>query len=353
MNDINKLKVNINSDIRTAIKVLDEAGEGVCLCVDDSDNVIGIITNGDFRRSILDGISLEKNVLEIVNKDFVYLNIGYTTEDVERIFNKYPIQHIPILDNKKLINLITHDSLICKDLIVKEKKYLDIPVVIMAGGKGTRLAPFTNIFPKPLIPIGDKTIIELIIDEFLKFGISEYYFTINYKGNMIKAYFDNIEKNYNVNYILEKEFCGTAGSLSLLSKEIKSTFIVSNCDILVKADMADVYKFHKENNSTLTLISSIQHHTIPYGVVEFGNGGKASAIKEKPEYTFPINTGVYMLEPECLDYIPPNEVFHMTHLSERLMAEGKNVTIYPVNESEYIDIGQWEEYREAVNKIII
>ena len=213
------------------------------------------------------------------------------------------------------------------------------------------MAPFTNVLPKPLIPIGDKTILELIIDEFQVFGIDNFFFTINYRGEMIKAYFDCIEKAYNVNYLKEVAFLGTAGSLKLLPPDFSNTFIVSNCDIIVKADYSDVLEFHRNSGALLTVLSSIQHYKIPYGVIQFEPGGGVTGFEEKPEYSFCINTGVYILDIECLKYIPEGEVFHMTHLMELIMKNGGKVATYPVNENDYIDIGQWEEYRRVISQM--
>jgi NDP-sugar pyrophosphorylase family protein len=210
----------------------------------------------------------------------------------------------------------------------------------MAGGKGTRMAPFTNVLPKPLIPIGDKTILEHIMEEFSKNGISYFYFTLNYRGQMIRSYFDGSEHTYNIKYIWEKEFLGTAGSLKLLGQDSPEQFFVSNCDIIVKADYYDIWSFHNQSGSWLTIISAVQHNTIPYGVIHFEEGGKVKRIEEKPEYSYTINTGVYLLDRRCLEYIPENEVFHMNP-----------VYTYPINEGEYIDIGQWEEYRNAMDRL--
>jgi NDP-sugar pyrophosphorylase family protein len=226
-------------------------------------------------------------------------------------------------------------------------------VVIMPGGKGTRLDPITRVLPKPLIPIRDKTILELIIKEFYDYGISNFYLTLNYKGSMIEAYFNSIEKQYKVNYIWETDFLGTAGSLKLVEQEIADLFIVSNCDIIVKADYDDVINFHKNHNASLTILSSIQHYKIPYGVIEFKNGGVVNKITEKPEYSMTVNTGVYVFDKSILKYIPKNKIFDMNNLIDSLIANKKTVVTYPVNENDYIDIGQLEEYKKITNNLIV
>ena len=218
----------------------------------------------------------------------------------------------------------------------------------MAGGKGTRLEPFTYIMPKPLIPIGNKPIIEIIIERFAEFGINEFYISLNYKANMIKAYFEGRPISEFLHYILEDSPLGTAGALKKLKDLIKSTFIVSNCDIIVKSDYSKIIDFHKSGKYDLTLVASMHHYTIPYGVCYVENGGDLKEISEKPEYDFLINTGMYVLEPNVIDFIPENTFYHITHLIDNLKKNNRKVGVYPVYEKSWIDVGQWEEYKNAI-----
>lgn len=349
--ELKELLINGRATIKEAMKKLDAAASKILFVVNDNEKFIGSLTDGDIRRGLLSNKSLDSLVFDACNKNSFSINEIFDKEQIIEKMKELDIIFTPILSKDgRIINIFSLPES-HKEVIRQSDTKLDIPVIIMAGGKGTRMAPFTNVLPKPLIPIGEKTILELIIDEFRIYGIINYYFTLNYRGEIIRAYFDSIEKNYSLSYMWEKEFSGTAGCLRLLSDKIYSTFIVSNCDIIVKADIGDVYRFHKDNKSVLTIISSIQHQIIPYGVVEFDNGGKVNKIVEKPEYSFPINTGVYFLEPECLDYIPKEKMFHMTQLIDKLMNDGQNVFTYIINESEYVDIGQWEEYRKAVSQM--
>ncbi|MCK5504355.1 MAG: NTP transferase domain-containing protein, partial [Thermodesulfovibrionia bacterium] len=228
---------------------------------------------------------------------------------------------------------------------------IKVPVIVMAGGKGTRLEPFTKILPKPLIPVNDKPILELIIEEFRRQGGKKYYLILNSKGEMIKAYFNGIQKDYELKYVWESDFLGTAGGLRLLKKLESDIFIVTNCDVIVKADYQQVIKLHKKQNASMTILSSIQHHKIPYGVISFREKGSVTDIHEKPEYTLTINTGIYVLNKDILKLIPRNEYFDMTDLIKTLIDNDKKVITYPVNENDYIDIGQWEEYKKAVEKL--
>lgn len=346
--DLNDVVILDSITIHESMKILNTVATKILFVVDINRKFIGTLTDGDIRRFILNNGNLEISVINACNINSYKINIGFDKDTIVREMTNLDIIYAPVINEQEtLVDIFVFNNSLSK-LIKKLPKLIDLPVVIMAGGKGTRMAPFTNVLPKPLIPIGEKTILELIMDEFLSYGINQFYFTINYKGEMIKAYFDCIDTHYKITYLQEANFYGTAGSLTLLPRGFSSTFIVSNCDIIVKADFADILDFHKKSGACLTIISSLQHHTIPYGVVEFENGGVVTAIKEKPEYSFTINTGVYILEPECLALIPKNELFHMTHLIEKLMGLGKKVCTYPINESEYIDVGQWEEYRSAI-----
>lgn len=337
--------------IKEALKRLTSTFARILLVTDANEKLLGTLTDGDIRRAILKGKTVDSKIEEAYNKNpYYFFTENFSIEKAKPLLISEKLEIIPILDkNRKIIDYISYDMVMSNEDRILSIPPLNIPVVIMAGGKGTRLSPFTNILPKALIPLGDKTIAEIIIHEFLKHKIKKYFIILNHRGEMIKAYFNCLKKDYSIKYILEDDFYGTAGSLKLLDKSIKGNFIVSNCDIIVKANYFDALNFHIENNSCLTLLSSIQTHTIPYGVINFRNGGKVTKIIEKPEYTLPINTGVYILNKSALKYIPGKKVFHMTDLISTLIKNKQNVFTYPVKGEDYIDIGQWEEYRKAVD----
>lgn len=340
--------------IKEILKKLDKTAEKVLLVIDDAKRLMGTITDGDIRRYILKGKELENDIREIYNQRPIYIRKNdYSTDKVKDMLIKNKIELIPILDeDNKVVDFITWSKVFSNgEISTFIESKINIPVVIMAGGRGARLDPYTTVLPKPLIPIGDKPIIEIIIDEFKKQGASEYYLTLNHKAKMIEAYFSNIEKDYKLKFIKEEDFLGTAGSLKLLEQQISTTFIVSNCDVIVKANFEEVINFHQEQQAQLTMLSSIQHYKIPYGVIKFSEGGRVTSLIEKPEYTFSTNTGVYVLDKECLKSIPKNKHFDMTDLAESLIKNNKKVIIYPVNEGDYIDIGQWEEYKKAIERL--
>jgi NDP-sugar pyrophosphorylase family protein len=257
---------------------------------------------------------------------------------------------MPVLDEQG--NLA--DVYFWEDLFTSSEKRVDarlnVPVVIMAGGKGTRLKPLTNILPKPLIPIGEKTIMEVIIDKFCQYGICQFYISVNYKHELIKFYFDQIEKkDYKIDYVQEKDFLGTAGSLFLLKNKITTTFFVSNCDILIDENYSEIYNYHVSNNNAITLVASLKHFKIPYGTLESGKNGELVSLQEKPEITYMINTGMYVLNPEVLDQIPEGQFYHITDLITDLKKQGKKIGVFPVSEKSWFDMGEWPEYQKVID----
>ena len=341
--------LSAESLISQTLKKFNDTGEKVLLITEER-RLIGAITDGDIRRAVLSGAGLDEPITDIFNASPSYLcEHECDPETVKKTLLEKKIELIPVVNTKmQVVDYITWGQAFAQAPFTRKKGIIDLPVVIMAGGKGTRLEPVTTIIPKPLIPVGPKTIVEHIMDRFMANGVNDFYFTLNYLGEMIKAYLSSVDIKNTLHYVFEDDFYGTAGSLKLAAKELPSCFIVSNCDIIVETDYADVLAFHQKNQADLTMVSAFQRHKIPYGVIDFEKDGVVTRIREKPENTVVINTGVYIVNLSCLDYIPENTVFHMTHLIDALMEDGKKVCTYPVNETEYIDIGQWEEYRKAV-----
>jgi len=347
--------INETVFVKDALKKLDKTAEKVLLVADEANCLLGTLTDGDIRRFVLGGGSLENEIKDVYNKKPIcFKQKDFSIDKIKEMFIENKIDLIPILDDRdRVIDFMTWDRVFSKDdkAATAIKSKIDAPVVIMAGGKSTRLEPFTKILPKPLFPIGDKPIVEIIIEEFKKQAVREFYLVLNYKSELIESYFNNIEKDYKVQYIREGDFWGTTGGLKLLEKEISDCFIVSNCDVIVKANFEEVIDFHKKQGASLTVLSSFQHYNIPYGIVKFEKEGKVTDIIEKPEYTFMVNAGVYILDRDCLKLIPKNTHFDMTDLIKSLVKNNKKVVTYPVNENDYMDIGQWEEYKKAVEKL--
>jgi len=340
--------INPTISIKDALKRLDDTAEKVLLVVDENNILLGTLTDGDIRRYILKTGMIEGIVESIYNPNPIYALEGQLEDEIKSMIFKNKVEILPVVNDKKQVigfhRWTDFYEREIEDYSPSEK--LDIPVVIMAGGKGTRLDPFTRVLPKALVPFKEKTISEHIIDSFKKFGVQKFYFTLNFKGKVIESYFNSIQKDYEIEFIWEEEFLGTAGSLSLLIDKINNDFFVTNCDILLNVNYNKVYKYYKEVDAFFASITSIRHYAIPYGIVYTGEQSIIKKIEEKPEHTFQINTGVYLLNKKVLDYISENTYIDMPQLIDRLLEENKKVIAYPINEKDYIDIGQWEEYRK-------
>jgi dTDP-glucose pyrophosphorylase len=347
-----KYLISTDISIKQALKKINDATSKIVFVIDSKNKLIGSVSDGDIRRAILNNISLEQPLVKIINKNTKTLSQNYSLEEAKELmlFNK--IEVIPIIDSQNIIVEILFWDKVFDSKQSKEFPKIDLPVVIMAGGKGTRMDPFTRILPKPLIPIGDKAMIEIIMDEYAKFGMKNFFVSVNHKGNMIKAFFDDHDSDYTFSFIDEDKPLGTAGALKYLENIIENPFFVSNCDIIIKDDYTKIYEFHKKGKFDLTMVASMQHHTIPYGVCEIENGGDLKSITEKPQYDFLVNTGMYLLNPEVIKCIPENEFFHITHLMEILKQQGCKIGVYPVSENAYIDVGQWAEYKKAVERLV-
>ena len=230
-------------------------------------------------------------------------------------------------------------------------KLSDVSVVVMAGGKGTRLYPYTKILPKPLIPIGDVPIMERIIDKFRDAGVENFYATVNYRKSMIKSYFNDQMIDYKMCYVEENKPLGTAGSLKLIPERFDKPFIVTNCDILIHADYSDIYKYHQESGNELTIVSALKNIVVPYGVIHSSENGAVEFMEEKPKLSYFVNTGMYILNANLVDDIPEDEFFHMTHLADKLLAEGRRVGMYPIGEDSFLDMGEFEEMHRMEEKL--
>lgn len=332
--------------IKQALKILDITAKKILFVIEDN-RLLGTITDGDIRRWILKNGDLNDTVNNIMNKKPITLNLNNKSL-AKKIIKENNIEAIPIVDDEnKVIEIVFFNE----NNKLNNTKEITNPVIIMAGGKGTRLYPYTKILPKPLIPIGDYSISERIIERFYKHGCKNFYFTLNYKKNMIKAYFDELEKDYNINYIEEEKFLGTGGSLHLLKDKINETFFLSNCDILVEADYLDILNYHKNNKNKITMVTSIKDYKIPYGIIKLNNNGEVISTEEKPELTYLVNTGFYILEPEVLNDIPENEFFHITDLINKYLKEGKKVGTYPIAESSWLDMGEVKEMDRMIERL--
>lgn len=346
--DIQKLFVNKDDTVLNTMKVLDETGKRIVLIIEET-RLLGVVTDGDIRRYILKSGNLNNEVSEIMNTNPITL---YSNElhKAKEVFHNKLVTAIPIINDKQdIIDILFWDDVFGNSNIINDA--LDVPIVIMAGGKGTRLYPYTKILPKPLIPIGDTPIIERIINRFHMRGCNDFYITVNYKKNMIKAYFNELNPPYNISFIEESKPLGTGGSLHLLKNKINKTFIVSNCDILIKGNYSKMLKYHRKRNNLITIITSLKNHIIPYGVINLDKSEKVSNLVEKPEYNVLVNTGMYIIEPEVMADIPENTFYHITDLISKYINTDKPVGTYPISENSWLDMGQFNEMERMVERL--
>jgi dTDP-glucose pyrophosphorylase/predicted transcriptional regulator len=355
--ELHDLIIQATDNLKDAIRIIDNAHVGIGIIVDGNRKVLGILTDPDIRRLILKSANLNQKICNVMNTNptLVYAKDA-NKEGLTRIFIEKGFLQIPIVNNEKVfIDLVLKSDVFKPDLISEVySEKIESSVVIMAGGRGTRMEPFTTILPKPLMPIGNKSMLEIIMEEYAKYGMKDFCISVNYKANLIKAYLADINTIYNISYIQEEKPLGTAGSLKLLDEQTyKTPFFVSNCDIIIKADYAKIYNFHRSHGYDITIVASFQSYKVPYGVCEIEEEGVLSRINEKPEYNFLVNTGMYVINPGVLQYIPHNEFFHITDLIEKLKSLDRKVGVYPVTEKSWVDIGQWSEYKEALKLLSI
>lgn len=342
------LSIKISSTIYNTMKLLDKTAEKCLFVVDNNSKLIGTVTDGDLRRAILDGNSLNDDIKGCYNDNPIYLfEKDFSHEKIKKQLINNRVEIIPIINTKReIVNYTTWEQAF-GDRGSYPITEIDAEVVIMAGGKGTRLKPFTDILPKPLIPVNGKPIIEHIIDNFSKYQINSYLVSVNYKSEILKAYFVDKNPNYQVKFIEEKTPLGTSGSLRLVKTSINKTLIVCNCDTIIKSDMADILEFHKRNESDITIVASAKKFKMPFGACMLDDLGNLDYINEKPEFDFLVNTGLYILEPITLKIIPPDSLYHFTDLVKDAKKNKYKIGVYPISPDSWIDVGQWAEFHEA------
>lgn len=338
-----------DATIISALKQMDKCCCKLLLVVDSQNTFKGVLSIGDIQRAIISNIPIENKISEILRSKPRIGNEDFTIETIKAQMFKYRMEFMPIIDNNGNISNVYFWEDLFLDSTIPPAKQFSLPVVIMAGGFGTRLKPLTNVLPKPLIPIGDKTIVEGIFERFSKYGCKDFYISVNYKAELIEFYLNNLGLPYKLIFFREIIPLGTAGSLSLLKGKISQTFFVSNCDILIEDDYSEILDYHIANKNEITLIAALKSYSIPYGTLETGEKGQLLELREKPELTFKINSGMYILEPHLLNEIPENQFFHITHLIEQIKNRGGKIGVFPISQKSWADIGDWSEYKKNAN----
>jgi len=342
--DIKEYIIPPSMKVIEAMSAIDRIGEGIAFVCED-ECLLGTLSDGDIRRHILRGGDLGASVSDVANPNFKYLN----PEDIasaQEIMRRHRLRAIPVLDEHNRIVAIRFAN----NVVVRSETKLGLPVVIMAGGKGTRLHPYTKVLPKPLIPIGDIPITMHIMQNFAAYGCDAFTMIVNHQKELIKAYYSDVDMPFSVGYAEETKPMGTGGGLKLLEEKINSPFFMTNCDIIVEADYADIVKHHRENKNLVTMVCAVKKVTIPYGTINLDSEGMIENIVEKPTFSFLTNTGFYVIEPRVFDYIPEDAFIHITDIIERCAAEGERVGVYPIAERQWMDMGQLDEMEKMLER---
>lgn len=331
-----------------AMKRMDELDRKLLL-VFEADRFRGVLSIGDIQRAIIRNKPLETKVVDVMRSSMRMAGEGDPRDHVRQMMLDFRTECMPVVNaSGDLVDVVFWEEEFPVTLHRDERK-LELPVVIMAGGIGSRLKPLTNIIPKALVPIGEKPIIQVIVEGFHKLGATDFHVTVNYKHEMIRYFFDHLPtKGYSMDYVLEDKPLGTAGSLRLLKDKLKGRFFVSNCDILIDEDYRAVNDYHAENKNDITLVGSLKNYHIPYGTLETGEGGELLAMREKPDLTFLVNSGLYLLERPVIDHIPEGGHMDITTLIDKVRGAGGRVGVFPVSERAWFDIGEWSEYQSTL-----
>ena len=347
------LIIKKNDSFKKCLQLIKRNGSRGLIVVDDKKKIIGSLSDGDIRKAVLKKYNLKKKIESIFNKKpFFLFENKYSHQDLKNLFYKKKLTIIPIVDNSRKVKKIITPSIFFKkkNLKIKKIKSLNkVPCIIMAGGKGTRLEPFTHILPKPLIPIKKKTVIEHIIKNYENYGIRKFWISINYKSEIIKAYFKELKKKFKIKYITENKPLGTIGSLSKINTKFAKNFFITNCDTISNVNLYLMHQFHIKNNYDLTIFASSKTHQIPYGVCHSKINGELVKIQEKPKYNFLVNVGIYLAKNTILDYIPKNKKFHFTDLVKELKKNNKKIGLYLDKKNNWLDVGQWDEFKKTTS----
>lgn len=335
------LVLSETATFKEAIQLLDSNGNGFLAIVNEKNQLVGILTDGDIRRAILNN---KTELCEIMNSNPMTMKYGENKKYIIHRLKELHKKHMPIVD----------EDMILKDVVALQEDEFNLKpnwVIIMAGGLGTRLGELTKDTPKPMLKVGAKPMIEHIIDMFVSHGFTKFMLSVNYKAEIIKDYFgDGSKFGIEVKYLEEKKRLGTGGALSLIDIELNEPFFVTNGDVLSSLDYEELLSYHKKQNSIATMCIRKDSYQIPYGVIEVDEANNIKAMKEKPVKEFFINTGIYVLNPEVLNYVPKDEFFDLPSLFDILKNEDHTTKSFEITDY-WIDMGKPSDYEAIIEKM--
>lgn len=311
----------------------------VLFVLDEEGRMVGTLTDGDSRRALIAGASVSDMVVKIMHSDFNYMKL----EDLDDVFEirrqkQKKMKLVPILDKEHHIVEIIN--------LEKYKTRLPIDAVLMAGGKGERLRPLTEKTPKPLLPVGDKAIIDHNIDRLISYGVKHISVTVNYLKEQIEEHFQEPRGDVQIQTVREPKFLGTIGSIKFVKHFYNDTILVMNSDVFTNLNFEDFYLHFKEHDAEMSVCAIPYSVQIPYGIFKIEDRRNITGLVEKPTYDYYANAGIYLIKKSALDYIPEDTMFHSTDLIEALIAAKSKVIRFPLNGT-WIDIGNPQEYKRA------
>lgn len=340
MKSVHSIKVSPRATIREALKIIDSGAMQIAIVVDDNDRLIGTLTDGDIRRGLLNNLTLDDGIESVIFKTPTIAKLSDTKEEILQKALGKKLHQIPIVDDERRV------------IGIKEIEELVRPhvkpnaVVLMVGGLGSRLRPLTENTPKPMLKVGNKPILQTIVEKFAEYGFVNIVMCVNYKSHIIQDYFgDGSAYGVKIEYVLEEQRMGTAGALSLLRSAPQEPFFVMNGDLLTNINFEHLLDYHTSQNAIATMCVREYDFQVPYGVVNL-EGNHILSIQEKPVHKFFVSAGIYMLSPDILNMIPKNEFYDMPTLFEALIQESKKTVSFPIREY-WLDIGRMEEYERA------
>lgn len=340
MNSFEKIRLSQASKLRQALEIIDSGAMKIALVVGEDNRLLGTLSDGDIRRAILKGMSLDASIESIYCQTPITCSINDSREKILQLAVAHRLFQIPIIDNEgRIVGLVEVDDFL-------RPSHHSNKVVLMAGGLGTRLRPLTDNTPKPMLHVGDKPILATIIENFAKYGYTDIVLSVSYKSDVIEDYFgDGSAFEVNIDYVHETKRMGTAGALGMMRDRLIEPFFVMNADLLTNINFEHLHNYHMSQDAVATMAVREYDFQVPYGVVNIQDGRIAS-IEEKPTHKFYVSAGIYMLDPQSLHFIPNDEFFDMPSLFEGLISRGKNAVSFPIREY-WLDIGRLSDYEKA------
>lgn len=344
MNKLREIFLTQDDTMDLAIKMLKNPYE-IVLITDKCNELIGTVTDGDIRRALLKHFTNDKKISFIMNKNPITFKQNTPKAKINACLEKYNIKQIPLLDqDNKVVDIFLSSSL-------ESRPALQNPVFLMAGGFGKRLQPLTNNTPKPMLKLGDKAILEIIIDSFISQGFQKFYISTHFEADQITDYFgDGSRLGITINYVHEEKPLGTAGALGLLPKDLELPIVMMNGDLITRVDFSKIINFHNKDSAHITMCTRKFDFQVPYGVIKL-DGRRIKKIEEKPTQSFFVNAGVYIINPKIFTDMDGTSYIDMPDLIKENIESGKNVTTFPMHEY-WLDIGKIDNYKKAQREIV-